>query len=115
LTALVASKQFGATEYKQLSPSATISHGKAWRAIVSLSQECLAANLPVPNVPMGALTQEFYDWDLKLFEPLLRYSLHLAPEQKIEFEAWQKVRGTELKKYEAVAPSLTRVISLLKL
>lgn len=64
---------------------------------------------------MGALTQEFYDWDLKLFEPLLRYSLHLAPEQKIEFEAWQKVRGTELKKYEAVAPSLTRVISLLKL
>jgi hypothetical protein len=49
---------------------------------------------------------------LKLFEPLLRYSLHLAPEQKIEFEAWQKVRGTELKKYEAVAPSLTRVISL---
>jgi hypothetical protein len=26
-----------------------------------------------------------------------------APEQKIEFETWEKVRGTELKKYEAVA------------
>ena len=115
LTALVASKQFGATDYKQVFPGGAISHAKAWRAIVSLSQECRAANLPVPNVPMGALTCEFSDWDLKLYEPLLRYSLHLTPEQKIEFEAWEKVRGTELKKYEAVAPSLTRVISLLKL
>jgi hypothetical protein len=115
LTALVAGKQFGATDYKQLIPNGAISHAKAWRAIVSLSQECRAANLPVPNVPMGALTYEFYDWDLKLYEPLLRYSLHLAPEQKIEFEAWEKVRGTEPKKYEAVAPSLNRVISLLKL
>jgi hypothetical protein len=115
LAAFVASKQFGATDYKQVFPGSAISHGKSWRAMVSLSQECRAANLPIPNVPMGALTCEFYDWDLKLYEPLLRYSLHLAPEQQIEFEAWEKMRGTELKKYEAVAPSLNRVISILKL
>jgi uncharacterized membrane protein len=115
LTALIASKQFAATDYKRVFPGGAISYGKSWRAIVSLSQECRAANLPVPNVPMGALTCEFSDWDLKLYEPLLRSSLHLTPKQKIEFEAWQKVRGPELKKYEAVAPSLTRVISILKL
>ena len=115
LAALVASRQFGATEYKRFYSGGAISHGKSWRSIVSLSRECRAANLPVPNVPMGALTGEFYDWDLKLYEPLLRYSLHLAPAQKIEFEDWQKVRSTERKKYEAVAPSLNHVISLLKL
>lgn len=113
LTALVASKEFNVKEYPQLFGSGPVSHAKAWRAIVSLSRQCRAANLPVPNLPMAAF--EFRDWDLKLYEPLLRYSLNLAPENKIEFEPWEKVRGIEFEKYKTAAPSLPQVMSLMKL
>jgi hypothetical protein len=113
--ALMAGRQFGATTYRKIDPRAEISHGKAWRSLVSLARECRAASLPVPNVPMAPLTEEFFDFDLKLYEPLLRYSLHLPREERIAFEPWEKIRGAELQKYQSVAPSLQRITRLLKL
>jgi hypothetical protein len=112
--ALIAGRQFGATTYRKIDPRAEISHGKAWRSLVSLAHECRAASLPVPNVPMAPLT-EFFSFDLKLYEPLLRYSLHLPKEERIDFEPWEKIRGAELEKYQSVAPSLDRTTRLLKL
>jgi hypothetical protein len=109
LAAFITTKQ-GLSTYQSFSPGNAISHGNAWRALVSLARESRSANLPVPNIPMQRVTD--FDWDLKLYEPLLRYSLHLSAEDKIEFEPWEKMRGAELEKYEAVAPSLRHVIPL---
>jgi hypothetical protein len=114
-TALIAGRQFGATTYRQIEPRAEISHDQAWRSIVSVARECRAASLPVPNVPMAQLTEEFFDFDLKLYEPLLKYSLHLPREERIDFEPWEKIRGAELQKYQSVAPSFRRMTRLLKL
>jgi hypothetical protein len=114
-TALIASRELSRRDYNQLYASGGRSHAKTWRAIVSLSRECRAAGLPVPNVPMKSLTYEFYDWDLRQFEPLLRHSLRLAPEIKIEFEPWENVAGIEFEKYQAVAPSLPRLVGSLNL
>ena len=115
LTALIAGRQFGVTTYRQIDPRAEISHAKAWRSLASLARECRAASLPVPNVPMAQLTEEFFDFDLKLYEPLLKYSLHLPAEKKIDFEPWEKIRGAELQKYQSVAPSFRELTRLLKL
>lgn len=113
LGTLIANEQ-GRTTNQNLWPGGATSHAKAWRALVSLTRECRAANLPVPNLPMGELTQEFRDWDLKLYAPLLRHSLHLSPQEKIEFQSWEKLRGKELKQYEIAAPSLGPALHLLR-
>jgi hypothetical protein len=113
--ALISGRQFGATTYLQLAPHAVISHDQAWRSLVSLARECRRAGLPVPNVPLAPLTEEFYDFDLKLYQPLLKYSLHLPAKEKIDFEPWQNIRGAELQKYQSVAPSFGKITDMLKL
>jgi hypothetical protein len=115
VTALLGSREFSAGYYKQMYSVGSVSQGKAWRAMVTLAKQCRAANLPVPNVPMAALTFEFRDWDLKLYAPLLRYSLGLPRDAKIEFEQWEKVCGPERARYESAAPALRQVIALLHL
>lgn len=60
----------------RVAPLNFISHDRGWRLIVASAREAKSAQLPIPNLPVGALTQEFYDFDLRLFEPLLHDELH---------------------------------------
>jgi hypothetical protein len=90
-----------------------VSHDKAWQSIMAVARECQAAGLPIPNVPMGKLTQEFYDWDLRLFEPLLRDELKLT--EPCRFADWAECRGVNRAQYDAATPSLRRLIALLGL
>lgn len=105
----VAQRVYAGWTFHAVHPRDAISHASTWTAIVRMSRECRAANLPIPNVPLGALTQEFYDWDLQLFEPLLRSELRLAESQPMTFAAWETVRSGAAE-YERSVPSLRDVI-----
>lgn len=74
-----------------------------------MSREARAAGLPVPNVIMNDLTQEFHGWDLKLFEPLLRHDLNLSPEQRIDFLDVKEVLGPRRAEYDRSVPSLAEL------
>ena len=104
---------------RRLSPRVTplncISHGRAWRLIVASAREAKSAQLRIPNLPMGALTQEFYDFDLKLFEPLLHDELHLPPRERCEFVDWRECRTALRANYDRAVPSLRPLRDLLRL
>jgi hypothetical protein len=86
--AIVGHLQYSANVYPKEKPRSIISHSAAWKSIVAMAQECQRANLAIPNVPLGALTQEFDDWDLKVFEPLLRADLKAPPGTTLQFVDW---------------------------
>ena len=73
-----------------------------------MAQECQKANLAIPNVPLGALTQEFDDWDLKVFEPLLRADLKAPPGTTLQFVDWPGATEELPSKYRDL-PSLSEV------
>jgi hypothetical protein len=66
-------------------------------------------------VPLGALTQEFHDWDLKLFEPLLRSDLKVPPETTLQMGPWADFAVASPETYAREVPSLARVRKQLKL
>ena len=107
--AVAAHLQFVAHIYPKAAGGAMISHERAWHSIVAMARECQQAGLAVPNVPLGQLTQEFADWDVKLFEPLLRSDLKLAPETTLELIAWSDVTNAPADKYSRQVPSLAKV------
>jgi len=72
-----------------MSPLSHVSHSSAWGLILATVQECRAAGLPMPHVPLGTLTQEFHDIDPHLFEPLIRRDLRLPPDYKIALIPWE--------------------------
>ena len=113
LAAVVTQCCFVPRVFRQLHPLSTISHAKTWSAIVSMANECHASNVPIPNVPLGALVQEFSTWDLQLFEPFLRSQMHLPEEERLSFAPWEKVQSS-LPEYEHSAPSLRKVIERIK-
>jgi hypothetical protein len=100
---------YAAHVYPKLYPQATISHADAWRAIVAMARECRSANLLIPNVPLGALTQEFYDWDLKRFEPLLRADLRVPRDALLQFTARPGLTDEIPDEYKRSVPSLGEV------
>ena len=105
LAALVAQRDFRSTTFVYLEPVARISHTSAWGLLLATVRECQAAQLPVPNVPLGALTREFSDADTKAFEPLLRHDLPLKPEEKIQMIPWEQYLAGDRERYRS-APSL---------
>ncbi len=109
--AIIGNQQYAANVYPRTQPNSMISHASAWRAVVAMARECQRADLPIPNVPLGALTQEFYDWDLKKFEPLLRADLKARPETTLQFVAWNEMPDGQ---YRDV-PSLVAVQEKLRL
>ncbi|MCA1658202.1 MAG: hypothetical protein LC627_02765, partial [Verrucomicrobiaceae bacterium] len=111
--ALAANRHHATQVYPAISPGNMISHDKAWQLIMAVARECQAAGLPIPNVPLGSLTQEFYDWDLRTFEPLLRDQLKST--EPCRFADWAECRGVNRAQYDAAAPSLRRLIALLGL
>lgn len=104
LAALIAQIEFQATAYRYIAPRSHISHAGAWRLIVATARECRAAKLPLPNVPLVALTQEFSDWDARMFAPLLRRELKLRTEDTVEIIPWSEY-GPVRERYSSV-PSL---------
>ncbi|MEY2481522.1 MAG: hypothetical protein QOK24_50 [Verrucomicrobiota bacterium] len=111
--ALAANRQHARQVYPAIYPLNMIDHEKTWQSIVAVARECEAAGIPIPNVPMGRLIQEFYDWDLRLFEPLLRDELKLT--EPCRFADWADCRGVNRAQYDAAAPSLRRLTELLGL
>lgn len=109
--AIVAHLHYAAHVY----PKVTISHRTAWQSIVAMARECQQAGLAIPNVPLGELTQEFFDWDLKVFEPLLRSDLKLPPETKLEIVPWSNVVNGPADNYSHHVPSLAKVRKRLNL
>jgi hypothetical protein len=105
LAALVAQRDFRSTTFAYVEPIARISHTSAWGLLLATVQECQAAQLPVPNLPLGTLTREFSEADTKSFEPLLRHDLSLKPEQKIEMISWEQYLAGDRERYRSV-PSL---------
>ena len=51
------------------------------------------AKLPIPNIPLASLAQEFHQYDLRLFEPLLHDELKLPAPERCEFVEWPECRG----------------------
>jgi hypothetical protein len=107
--AIIGNLQYAANVYPKVAPRSMISHAAAWRSIVAMARECRSAGLAIPNVPLGALTQEFYDWDLKLFEPLLRADLKVLPEASLEFVGWSGFVTELPNEYTGNVPSLRKV------
>lgn len=103
--AIVGNLQYAANVYPKVKPNSMISHASAWQAVVTMARECRRADLPIPDVPLGALTQEFYDWDLKRFEPLLRADLKALPGTNLQFVAWNEIPN----EYDRDVPSLAEV------
>ena len=99
----------------RITPLNCISHDRAWHLIVASAREARSAQLRIPNLPMGALTQEFYDFDLKLFEPLLHDELHLPPGERCEFGDWRECRTRLRANYDRAVPSLRPLMDLLRL
>jgi hypothetical protein len=106
---------FAAHVYPKVTPKAAISHQHAWHSIVDMARECRQAGLAIPNIPLGQLTQEFWDWELKLFEPLLRSDLKLPPGTKLEFLPWSDIANASIDNYSAQVPSLAKIRKRLRL
>jgi hypothetical protein len=109
--AIAGNLQYAANIYPKVKPNSVISHASAWRSVVEMARECQKAGLPIPNVPLGALTQEFYDWDLKRFEPLLRADLKAPLGTSLQFVTWTEMPDG----YYRDVPSLVEVQKKLQL
>jgi hypothetical protein len=113
--AIVGNLQYAANVYPKISPNSIISHAHAWRSVVALARECQKADLAIPNVPLGTLTQEFHSWDLKLFEPLLRADLKIPPETSLQFAPWDSFSNTTPNEYSRQTSFLVDVRKTLHL
>ena len=111
---IIGNLHFAANVYPKVFSKSMISHKRAWQSIVAMAGECQRAGLAIPNVPLGALTQEFYDWDLKLFEPLLRADLKAPSGTNLQFVPWNSENGIPNEYYRDV-PSLAEVQKQLQL
>jgi hypothetical protein len=65
-------------------------------------RECRAQSLPVPDVPLGALAQEFADVSLRRVEPLVRHDLEIPQTDAIEILPWPDYLSGDMKRYRAV-------------
>ena len=104
LAAITAQKDFQVTTFPYREPVWRISHGAAWRLVLATVRECRMAQLPVPNIPLGVLTQGWMDADMRVMEPLIRRDLRLAPEEKMEMIGWEEY--TAQRERYATVPSL---------
>jgi hypothetical protein len=105
LAAFVAQVDYRWNTFPYVAPLARISHTSAWGLIVATVRECRAAQLPVPNVPLVSLTQEFSEESLGSFEALLRRELQIRSGEKIEMIAWEEYLRGGRDRYHGV-PSL---------
>jgi hypothetical protein len=107
--AIAGNAQFRRNVYPKVEPKSVVSHARAWQSIVAMAAQCQKAGLAIPNVPLGVLTQEFADWDLKLFEPLLRSELKTTTETPLQFISWDEVSKEPPEEYAKNVPALRDV------
>jgi hypothetical protein len=115
ICAIAGHLHFAAHIYPRVAPAAMIPHDRAWRSIVIMARECRQAGLAVPNLPLGQLTQEFSDWDLKLFEPLLRSDLNVPPQTDLAIAPWKDFADKSPDQYSRQVPTLAKIRSRLSL
>jgi hypothetical protein len=108
-SAIAGNAQFRRNVYPKVEPKSVVSHERAWQSIVAMASQCQRAGLAIPNAPLGLLTQEFADWDLKLFEPLLRSELKTTNEAPLEFIPWDQVSKEPPEEYAKNVPALREV------
>ena len=107
--AIAGNMQFRKNVYPKVEPKSVVSHARAWESIVAMASQCQKAGLAIPNAPLGVLTQEFSDWDLKLFEPLLRSELKLNTDTALDFIPWERVANKPPEEYAKNVPALRDV------
>lgn len=107
--AIIGNLQYATYVYPKLSPRSMISHAHAWQLIVTMAKECQKADLAIPNVPLGALVQEFKAWDLKMFEPLLRADLRSPPGTSLQFVEWIDFMNELRFEYDRDVPSFGKL------
>lgn len=93
----------------------SISHSQVWQNIAATARECRAAGLPMPDVSVENLITFSPETRLSYFEGILHDALGLPPEERCRFVEWSQSRGPERSQYDAAAPSLRRVIKLLRI
>jgi hypothetical protein len=108
-SAIAGNAQFRKNVYPRVEPKSVVSHARAWKSIVTMAAQCQKAGLAIPNVPLGVLTQEFADWDLNRFEPLLRSELKPNTETTLEFIPWERVANEPPEEYAKNVPALRDV------
>lgn len=108
ITAIVAQAEFQQRAARHLGPAASISHDAAWQLVLAAARECRAQNLPIPDVPLSALAQEFTETTLRSVEPLLRHDLKLRDGEAIEMIPWQEYTAAGRQRYRTV-PALKRL------
>lgn len=108
-SAITGNAQFRKNVYPRVEPKSVVSHARAWQSIVAMASQCQKAGLAIPNAPLGVLTQEFTDWDLKLFEPLLRSELKIPTETPLKFIPWNQVSKEPPDEYAKNVPALREV------
>lgn len=108
LAAIVTQKEFRSGASPYVDPGARVAHHSTWRLIVATVRECRAAGLPVPNVPLGAVTREFADWDAQMFLPVVRRELRLGPNAQLATVPWENYLSGDRSAYAKV-PSLKQL------
>ncbi|HVF72057.1 MAG TPA: hypothetical protein VM940_10670, partial [Chthoniobacterales bacterium] len=101
--------------YAKAEPLAIISHQIAWQSVLAMARQCRDAGLPIPDVPLDMLTQDFPGWDLKLFEPLLRAELGMPNGPALQFADWKDFAGQAPEEYSRQVSALQDVRRNLRL
>jgi hypothetical protein len=108
LAAAATQLEFQRGPLQMLEPATRISHRSAWRLLLNSARECRAAQLPLPNLPLGALAREFSDTNVESFLPLLRHDLQLRPEESLPLVELPRLEANDLQRYDAL-PSLKKL------
>jgi hypothetical protein len=114
VAALITQVEFQRGPMRSVVPGTRISHYTAWRLVLATARQCRAAGLPMPNLPLGALTGEFADENIESFLPLLRHDLQLGPNDPlvvIDLRDFNERHGDSA----GVVPSLPKLRRQLKL
>ncbi|MDQ6807923.1 MAG: hypothetical protein M3Z64_00625 [Verrucomicrobiota bacterium] len=112
LAAIATQFAFQATARPFIEPLSQIPHYSAWRQVLATVRQCRTAGLAIPNVPLGALGQEF-PADLETFDPLVRADLHLAADERLNVIPWKQYLADRAR-YRA-APALADLEHTLRL
>jgi hypothetical protein len=108
LAAAITQREFQRGPLQMLEPPTRISHYSAWRLLLDSARECRAAQLPLPNLPLGALAREFSETNVESFLPLLRHDLQLRPDESLPLVELSRLEANELQRYDAL-PSLKKL------
>lgn len=96
--------------YSKILPLSIISHEAAWRSVVIMSRQCRDAALPIPNVPLERLAQDFPGWDLKNLAPLLRAELGVTDGVPLQFTDWNQFSANVPQEYGQHVPAIRDVV-----